>query len=162
MNRHRDIARTYLVKNHGPDLGVHLEEGVLEAAIQRSERSGVIAAWENPRFVPMYCYAFVALVTNLQNSRLLERVHCGELDARDVGCLTPEQMMPELWRPLLDRRMWLDEHIIEEKPAAMTYSFKCSKCRERKCIYQELQLRSADEPMTLFITCLNCGHRWRI
>ena len=34
-------------------------------------------------------------------------------------------------------------------------------CRARKAIYTEVQTRSADEPMTLFITCLVCGKRWK-
>ena len=44
---------------------------------------------------------------------------------------------------------------------AMTDQFKCGRCKSRKCIYYELQTRSADEGMTIFITCLNCGNRWR-
>ena len=28
---------------------------------------------------------------------------------------------------------------------------------KRECSYYELQIRSADESATLFITCLNCG-----
>lgn len=39
--------------------------------------------------------------------------------------------------------------------------FKCSKCKSDKTTYYEMQTRSADEPMTAFITCLNCGKRWK-
>jgi transcription elongation factor S-II len=57
-----------------------------------------------------------------------------------------------------------DMNVFEEKPKAMTHEFKCGKCKNKKreCVYQELQVRSADEPMTLFITCLNCGHKWKM
>ena len=30
-----------------------------------------------------------------------------------------------------------------------------------KCTYYQLQTRSADEPMTTFVTCINCGNRWK-
>ena len=40
--------------------------------------------------------------------------------------------------------------------------FKCPKCKFRKTTYYSMQTRSADEPMTNFITCLNCNHRWKI
>ena len=50
---------------------------------------------------------------------------------------------------------------MELKPEAMTDNYKCSKCGSRKCSYYELQTRSADEPMTQFINCLNCNNRWK-
>ena len=43
----------------------------------------------------------------------------------------------------------------------MTDAFKCRKCGSRSTSYYEVQTRSADEPMTQFITCLNCGNRWK-
>lgn len=47
------------------------------------------------------------------------------------------------------------------KPAASTDMFKCNKCKERKCTYYQMQTRSADEPLTTFVSCVNCGNRWR-
>ncbi len=44
---------------------------------------------------------------------------------------------------------------------AMTDEFKCKRCKSRKTTYYEMQTRSADEPMTIFITCLTCGNRWK-
>ena len=39
--------------------------------------------------------------------------------------------------------------------------FKCGKCKQRKTTYYQMQTRSADEPMTTFVTCLNCDNRWK-
>ncbi|KAG2388399.1 hypothetical protein C9374_000563 [Naegleria lovaniensis] len=48
------------------------------------------------------------------------------------------------------------------KPAEVESSmFRCGKCKQTKCTYFEMQTRSADEPMTAFITCLNCGNKWK-
>lgn len=38
----------------------------------------------------------------------------------------------------------------------------CGKCGMRKTSSYEMQTRSADEPMTIFATCLCCGNRWRM
>ena len=39
--------------------------------------------------------------------------------------------------------------------------FKCAKCKTSRTTFYQKQTRSADEPMTVFITCRNCGHEWR-
>lgn len=44
---------------------------------------------------------------------------------------------------------------------ATTDQFKCFKCEQRKCTYFQLQTRSADEPMTTFVTCLSCDSHWK-
>jgi transcription elongation factor S-II len=37
----------------------------------------------------------------------------------------------------------------------------CGKCKGRNTEYTQKQTRSADEPMTVFALCNDCGHRWR-
>ena len=49
-----------------------------------------------------------------------------------------------------------------ESAQAETDMFKCGKCRGRKCTYFQMQTRSADEPMTTFVTCVNCGNHWKV
>lgn len=39
--------------------------------------------------------------------------------------------------------------------------FQCKKCKKKKCTYFLLQTRAADEGFTTFITCMECGHRWK-
>ncbi|EFA81092.1 hypothetical protein PPL_05928 [Heterostelium album PN500] len=38
--------------------------------------------------------------------------------------------------------------------------FTCPKCGKRKCTYFQLQTRSADDPLTTFVTCVTCNNRW--
>ncbi|OEH80484.1 transcription elongation factor [Cyclospora cayetanensis] len=39
--------------------------------------------------------------------------------------------------------------------------FPCFRCRTNKTVYFQMQTRSSDEPMTTFVTCLECGNRWK-
>jgi transcription elongation factor S-II len=39
--------------------------------------------------------------------------------------------------------------------------FTCNKCGQNKTTYFQLQTRSADEPMTTFVTCCACGNHWK-
>ena len=40
--------------------------------------------------------------------------------------------------------------------------YTCFKCKGKRVTTQEIQMRSADEPMTVFVTCVECGNNWRI
>ena len=70
-------------------------------------------------------------------------------------------MFPENWQELIEKNMKKDKLKYELKPEAMTDIFKCRKCSSRSCTYYEVQTRSADEPMTQFITCLDCNNNWK-
>lgn len=39
--------------------------------------------------------------------------------------------------------------------------FTCGKCKRMETTYFQMQTRSADEPMTTFVTCLHCNNRWK-
>ncbi|PSR93269.1 Transcription elongation factor TFIIS like [Actinidia chinensis var. chinensis] len=46
-------------------------------------------------------------------------------------------------------------------PKATTDQFRCSRCGKKETTYHQMQTRSADEPMTTFVTCVNCGKNWK-
>ena len=39
--------------------------------------------------------------------------------------------------------------------------FTCGKCKSKKTNFYQMQTRGADEPMTNFVNCLDCGKRWK-
>ena len=44
----------------------------------------------------------------------------------------------------------------------ITGMFTCVRCKSQKTSSSQKQTRSADEPMTVFVKCDNCGKRWKI
>ena len=40
--------------------------------------------------------------------------------------------------------------------------YQCGKCKSKKVTMHPMQTRGADEPMTEFYTCLECGSQWKI
>mmetsp|Transcript_11033 Transcript_11033/g.30976 ORF Transcript_11033/g.30976 Transcript_11033/m.30976 type:complete len:114 (-) Transcript_11033:44-385(-) len=36
----------------------------------------------------------------------------------------------------------------------------CSKCSYNKAYFMQMQIRSADEPMSVFYKCCKCGFQW--
>lgn len=39
--------------------------------------------------------------------------------------------------------------------------FQCKRCKSKKIMTSQKQMRSADEPMTVFYHCTDCEHRWK-
>ncbi|RMJ24982.1 transcription elongation factor SII [Aspergillus sp. HF37] len=55
----------------------------------------------------------------------------------------------------------MDKAMVAQAERSISANLQCGKCGQKKVTYTEAQTRSADEPMTLFCTCLNCGKSWR-
>lgn len=55
----------------------------------------------------------------------------------------------------------MDKAMVAQGEKSISTSLQCGKCGQRKVTYTEAQTRSADEPMTVFCTCLNCGKSWK-
>ena len=95
------------------------------------------------------------------NDTFLDRILNKEIDINTIAELTIYDIFPENWKYILEQKSKRDKLKYELKPEAMTDAFKCRKCGSRSTSYYEVQTRSADEPMTQFITCLNCNTRWK-
>ena len=61
----------------------------------------------------------------------------------------------------MDKKKAQNEFFYTKKMESFTDEYKCGRCKMSKCSYYQAQTRSADEPTTTFLTCLNCGHKWR-
>ena len=85
----------------------------------------------------------------------------GQLKPHEIAFMTHQDMMPERWTVLLAKKAKEDANRYEVNVQAATDSFTCRKCKSRKCTYTQIQIKSSDEPMTTFVSCLDCGARWK-
>ncbi len=75
-----------------------------------------------------------------------------KIKANCVAFLSPDQIHPEKWVEVIKRQKTRE---MDTEPIT-TDIYKCYKCGERKCTITQLQTRSADEPITTFVTCVVC------
>jgi DNA-directed RNA polymerase subunit M/transcription elongation factor TFIIS len=151
-----------------PDQRADLERGIYNAALHESKKKGVRRHWENPDFAEIYKVVARRCIANLDpeayvgNSRLIKRLQDGEFPPHQVPFMTARELYPEHWQELADEQLKRETTMLEgssqEEGSDM---FKCRRCGKSKTRYWEMQTRSADEPMTVFIRCLNCGKEWR-
>lgn len=100
---------------------------------------------------------------NKKNPELRERMLTGVIAPSAFIKMTPNEMAPEALKKEIEKmhkRNLFDAQSATEK-RAITDRFECGKCKQRKVSYFQMQTRSADEPLTTFCTCENCGNRWK-
>ena len=79
--------------------------------------------------------------------------------------MTSEELYPEIKEEDI-RKIKEEEALIEKfnklKLEKANSIYTCGKCKQNKVEYKQVQTRSADEGMSVFCTCLNCGNKWRM
>jgi transcription elongation factor S-II len=140
---------------------INLERGIFNFALNEAKNRKVVKKWDNPYFVQIYVDRLRSIFTNLNNPTLLEQINSGTVKPHVIAFMTHQEMCPEKWDELITAKSKRDQNKFETNLEAATDTFTCRKCKSNKCTYMQLQLRSADEPMTTFVTCLSCGNRWR-
>ena len=148
-------------------LSLNLERGIFNYTIQTARLRNVVRKWDNKAFVMIYVDKFKSILLNLnpkstiKNKELLKRLKNKEFKAHELAFMTHQELYPEKWKYLIDKKIKRDKSEGVVDLSAATDEFFCFKCKKRKCSYYQMQTRSADEPMTTFVTCLLCGNNWR-
>ena len=140
---------------------INVEKGVYNYALKEATQRKVVKKWDNPFFVQIYTSRLRAIYLNLLNPELLEQIQNGEIKSHEVAFMTHQEMNPKKWDALIQAKIKKDKNKYEVNLEAATDTFKCRKCHQNKCTYYQLQTRSADEPMTTFVSCLESGNRWK-
>ena len=95
------------------------------------------------------------------NTYIYEKLQQKKIKSYEVAFMNHQELNPELWQPIIKEKIKRDKSKYEINLEAATEEFTCYRCGKNKCTYYELQTRSADEPMTTFVSCLNCGNHWK-
>lgn len=105
-------------------------------------------------------------ISNLKDQKnpdLRRNVLCGNIAADRIASMSAEEMasaeLKEIRKALTKES--IREHQLSKVGGTETDMFVCGKCKGKNCTYTQVQTRSADEPMTTFVLCNECGNRWK-
>jgi DNA-directed RNA polymerase subunit M/transcription elongation factor TFIIS len=109
-----------------------------------------------PTFIDKFNDIYLNLNPNgyLKNETLQESIKNKNISAKFLAFMSPQQIFPEKWEKLYEKQKRNEDSI---KNMATSNLYKCYRCGKSKCIITQIQTRSADEPSTKFIRCVECG-----
>ncbi|XP_071116977.1 transcription elongation factor S-II-like [Haliotis cracherodii] len=105
----------------------------------------------------------VANLRDTKNPSLRENVLLGHITPIQLAKMTAEEMASNEMKNLRTKftKEAIDDHQLAKTSGTVTDLLKCGKCGKKSVTYNQVQTRSADEPMTTFCYCNECGHRWK-
>ena len=138
----------------------NLEKGIFNYTLKESERHKIIKKWDNKYFVQIYVDRLRSIMSNLRED-IIQSINDGSIKPHVVAFMTHQELYPEKWQTLIDLKIKRDKNKFEDRMEASTDVFTCRKCKSKRCTHYEQQVRSADESMTVYIQCCDCGNRWK-
>ena len=145
------------------EASLNIEKGIYNYAIKEAKLRKVIRKWDNEYFVILYADKLRSIMMNLRDTtnNLLIRLKQKEYKPHEIAFMNHQEFYPSKWKTLIDEKIARDKSKYEDSASGATDEFKCPRCKQRKCSFYQMQTRSADEPMTTYVTCLNCGKNWK-
>jgi len=143
-----------------------IEQAIFKKSMETANKEEIRKTWNSQAFRDVYLAVSRRIMGNLspssyiQNKNLWSRYSANELTIDEIVRQNYLELCPERWQQMVDRQAKREQIQLEGDFSRATDKWICHGCKQRKCTYYELQTRSADEPMTIFIHCLNCNKRW--
>jgi transcription elongation factor S-II len=146
-------------------LCINLEKCIVNHAIAQATKIGEEPAWDNHKYSNIYKHKFLSLQSSFkENPDLKTQLVEKKVSSSDIVNMRPEELCPnglyakeygiKIYKEM--RKDFLSREIKNQEGF-----FTCGRCKSKKTTYYQLQTRSADEPMTTFVSCLNCDRNWK-
>lgn len=145
---------------------MEFESLLFQTMLTLCEKRKLRKSWSTIGFKDLYLAHARTMIGNLapqsyvQNTGLYQSFIGREITLQELVMKNSLELFPEHWQTLIDQQAKREQIQLEGDRTRATDRFHCKRCGKKETTYYELQTRSADEPMTIFINCLNCGKRW--
>ena len=145
-----------------------LETQLLTYIVSQCKLDNIDVDWANKVFWNAYRSKATSLYENMREGgpvqnkeKWAEKLKNNEIDAKSFVEMPAEEMCPLRWKEAMDKIIETETKRYSKDASAAVYLY-CRRCKKKsKCDYYQMQTRSADEPMTTFVTCLECDQEWK-
>ena len=139
---------------------------ILDIAKQIESAALNLPAVKGSTTSPAYKEKIRSLYQNLKNKSnpwLRQKLLNGKVTPEKFVVMTHEEMKSREQRDQEKKieKENLDKAMVAQEEKSVSTALECGKCHKKRVSYTQAQTRSADEPMTTFCECLECGNRWK-
>ena len=142
-----------------------MEKSIYNTTIREARQKQVERSWDSVLFKWLYKKNYNRVYSNVKYNNnanfVLNKIKYGIWEPSAIISIKSQELYPEIWEEIILKNKKKMELLSKQHNVQGTSMFKCGKCRQNNCTYYQMQTRSADEPMTTFVTCLNCSNRWK-
>lgn len=151
------------------DIAVEFEHAILKTVSYQAIKEGIDVDWNNRVFWNLYRSRCMSFYENLRGTNSyvgnrenwLDKLISGEITPSAMAELSAVDLCPPRWKASIEKIIEAEKKLYSKDSSAAIFMW-CSGCKKKtKCDYYQMQTRSADEPMTTFVTCLECDRRWK-
>ena len=151
MEQRRDENKIKLNKHVDVKTASNIEKCIFNSTINTCKDKNINTSYEDSLFYHVYNIKFNNIYENINT--VVNYMKNNSYNYEELEMISRENLFPNIWIPGENT----DEYIQTEDGI-----FECKNCGSKKTTYYSLQTRSADEPMTNFITCIQCNNRWKM
>lgn len=149
----RNKVLTELNKKFENEIAIDIEQSIYIFSQKYADDNGTPFLLEN-----IYDSKSDEILSILNNKNLMfiiQAIKKGNINPKKIAFMKPAELNPNKFKDIIKKKE-IEEMRLKDKGSTST--FECKKCKKSKTSVIEKQVRSGDEPATLFITCLECGH----
>jgi len=141
---------------------INLEKGVFNTTVKFCKEHFLELNWSSKPFVKKYSTIARRLLANMSYTTNAEqfkkKLLSQDIISHEAAEYTREELNPDVWGRLKAEAL---AKLTAKKEVTEDGMFKCNRCKSMKTVYYQMQTRSADEPMTTYVTCTDCNARWK-
>ena len=171
MNIREGIVEKFTQLINNEEEAKAIEENTFTFVTEHCKNNDIPQNVKNTMFRKLYVSKARQIYHNLKadsyvnNTQMLKLISKKKIKYEQIAFYSYKQLFPSKWKKFNKDLEILNKDIADfDKEVQSTDQFTCPKCKNNMTVYSQFQIRSSDEPITSFITCIHpdCnGHNWR-
>jgi len=146
-------------------LAIKIEQGCFIESVRRAKSSDIpiTCSWKIKDFYSMYCERCGTIAVLLKQkstvpSKLAMNIINGTIDPTKIGSMDETELNTSA---LQKEREIVEKRLNQKLDIKTSNIYTCPRCKEKKCTYEVVQRRAADEAPDTICTCTACGYKFK-